>query len=100
MRIFFQKMMFHHPGIVVAQPVGGLQLRQRILIKPEFIAGLPGAWQLQLIKDAEFHDVSPARQLVVWQVVYSQGSPSPAWSNSARRKKHGAPDAPGHGPPN
>src|ERR1700693_1144331 len=35
MRIFLQEMKFHHPGVIVAEPVGGLQLRQRILIKPE-----------------------------------------------------------------
>ncbi len=61
MRIILQEMMFHHPGIVVAEPVGGFQLRQRVLVKLEFIAGLPRARQLQLIKDAEFHDVSLPR---------------------------------------
>jgi hypothetical protein len=86
MRVFFQEMVLHHPGMVVAEPVGGLQLRQRILIELEFIAILPGPRQLQLVKDAEFHDVSPARPLVVLPVVYSQVSPSPARSNSARRK--------------
>src|SRR3954468_21626859 len=59
MRIFFEEMMFHDPCIVVAEPVGGLQLRQRVLIKLEFVAGLPGAWQLQLVENAEFHHVSP-----------------------------------------
>ncbi len=33
MRIFFQEMMLDHPSIVVTEPVGGLQLRQRILIE-------------------------------------------------------------------
>jgi hypothetical protein len=58
MRIFFEKMMFHHPGIVVAKPVGGLELRQRVLVKLQLIAGSPRARQLQLIKDAELHVVS------------------------------------------
>jgi hypothetical protein len=59
MRILFEKMMLHHPGMVVAKPVGGLQLRQRVLVKFEFVAGLPRARQLQLVKDAELHDVPP-----------------------------------------
>jgi len=60
MRIFLQEMMFHHPGMVVAASVGDLELRERILVKPEFIAGRPRARQLQFVKDAELHDVSPA----------------------------------------
>src|SRR3984885_4295322 len=59
-RVFFQEMMFHHPGMVVAEPVGGLQLRQRILIKLELVTRLPRTRQLQLVEDAELHDVSPA----------------------------------------
>src|SRR6202043_1944809 len=59
MRIFFQEMMLDHPGMVVTEPVGGFQLRQRVLIQSEFIAGLPRTRQLELIKDAEFHDASP-----------------------------------------
>ena len=65
MRIFFQEMMLHHPGMVVAAAVGGLQLRQRVLVELQFVAGLPRARQLQLIEDAEFHDVSPARRLLL-----------------------------------
>jgi len=61
--------MFHHPGIVVAEPVGGLQLRQRVLIELELVAGLPRARQLQLIEDAKFHDVSPATGLMFPQSV-------------------------------
>ena len=59
-RIFLEEVMLHHPGVVVAQPVGGLELRQRILIEPELVTRLPGARQLQLIEDAELHDVAPA----------------------------------------
>ncbi len=64
MRIFFEKMMLHHPGVVVTAAVRGLQLRQRVLVELEFISGLPWARQLQLIEDAEFHDVSPRYRLV------------------------------------
>jgi hypothetical protein len=58
MRIFLEEMMLHHPGVVVAEPVGGLELRQRVLVEAEFVAFLPRARQLQLIEDAELHDVS------------------------------------------
>src|SRR5260221_14405053 len=65
MRIFLEKMMLHHPGVVVAATVGGLELRQRVLVKLEFAARFPRARQLQLIKDAEFHDVSPRDRLAI-----------------------------------
>ena len=42
-------------------------LVQRILIEPVLVAGLPWTGQLQLIKDAELHEVSPARFLVAGQ---------------------------------
>ena len=58
-RIFLQEMMFHDPGVVVAQPVGGLELRQGVLVEPEFVALFPWARQLQLVKNAEFHDAAP-----------------------------------------
>jgi hypothetical protein len=78
-------MMFHHPGVIVAEPVGGLQLRQRVLIQPEFVTGLPRAWQLQLIEDAEFHDVSPGIGCC-----FAQCRPGKSrvqhFANSARRK--------------
>src|SRR6202165_5992435 len=59
MGIFLEKMMLHHPGVVVTKPVGGFQLRQRVLVELQFVAGFPWTRQLQLIKDAEFHYVSP-----------------------------------------
>ena len=76
MRIFFQEMMLHHPGMVVAEPVGGLELRQRVLVELEFVAGFPRSRQLQLIKDAEFHDVSPATAFVVAGSVFPGGAES------------------------
>src|SRR5579864_3621289 len=68
-RIFLEEMMLHHPGMVVAEPVGGLQLRECVLVELELIAGLPRPWQLQLIEDAKFHDVSPRGRLFVPQSV-------------------------------
>jgi hypothetical protein len=56
--------MFHHPGMVIAQPVGGLELRQRILVEPQFIALFPRARQLQLVENAEFHDAPPKHRLL------------------------------------
>ena len=76
-RIFFQEMMFHHPGMVIAEPVGGLELGQRVLVEPELVALFPWARQLQLVKDAEFHDASQG-PLVVLRTVYSPSAPSPA----------------------
>jgi len=61
--------MFHHPGVVVAEPVGGLELGQRVLVEPELVAVLPRARQLQLVKDAEFHDVAPNRLLFCRSVI-------------------------------
>src|SRR5215211_8009138 len=75
MRIFFQEMMLHHPGVIVAQPVGGLELRQRVLVKPVLVAGLPRPRQLQLVKDAEFHGVAPT-PLVEKSVVPAEGESS------------------------
>src|SRR5947199_264428 len=46
-------------------PVRGLELRQGILVQPEFVAVRPGPWQLQLIEDSELHDVSPATGPVI-----------------------------------
>ena len=56
MGIFLQKMVLHHPGVVIAEPVGGLELRQRVLVELELIALLPRARQLQLIEYPEFHE--------------------------------------------
>ena len=69
-RIFLEEMMFHHPGVVVAEPVGGLELGQRVLVEPELVALFPWARQLQLVKDAEFHDASP-KTACCFRSVYS-----------------------------
>src|SRR6476660_236650 len=52
--------MLDHPGVVIAETVGELHLRERVLVEPELVAGHPGPRQLQLIEDAELHDASPA----------------------------------------
>jgi len=43
------------PGIVDAEPVGELDLVERLLIDPQLVAVLPGARDLMLIEDAELH---------------------------------------------
>jgi hypothetical protein len=60
-RIFIEEVVLDDPGMVVADLVGELHLRERILVEPELVAGHPGPRQLQLIEDAELHDdVSPS----------------------------------------
>jgi hypothetical protein len=86
MRILFQEMMFHDPGMVVAEPVGDLELRQRILVKAEFVALLPRTRQLQLIEDAEFHDVSPWTSCC-FQAVYCRQGASPASAQFRRMEE-------------
>ena len=41
-RIFLQEMMLHHPGMVVAAAVGQFELRQRVLVELELVAGPHG----------------------------------------------------------
>ena len=72
-RIFLEEMMFHHPGVVIAEPVGGLELGQRVLVEPELVALFPWARQLQLVKDAEFHDAS--QNACCFRAVYSPCHP-------------------------
>src|ERR1700739_2328955 len=55
MRIFFKEMVLYHPSIVVAAPIGDLELRQRIVIELVLSLGLPSSRQLQLVEDTEFH---------------------------------------------
>src|SRR3984885_2521554 len=57
-RVLFEEMMLDLPGVVVAKPVGQLHLVERILVELAFIVRPPGARQLQLVEDAEFHGTS------------------------------------------
>ncbi|MFK4380612.1 hypothetical protein ABIA40_000020 [Bradyrhizobium sp. USDA 223] len=45
-RIFLEEVMLDHPGMVVAELVGELHLRERILIEGELVTGRPGPRQL------------------------------------------------------
>ena len=82
--------MFHHPGVVIAEPVGGLELGQRVLVEPELVALFPWARQLQLVKDAEFHDASPNTACCFAVSVFAialQVQPRLRNSNSVTRKQ-------------
>ncbi len=55
MRIFFQKMMFHKPEVVDAEPVGKLHLLQGVGEQPLLVAECPGPGELVLVEDPESH---------------------------------------------
>ena len=82
-RIFLEEMMLHHPGVVVAEPVGSLELRQRVLVEPELVALLPRPRQLQLIEDAELHDVSPDGPCCFSGSVVRSGSRVQPWPSDS-----------------
>jgi hypothetical protein len=44
------------PGVVVAQPVGELDLAERILQQLVLAPGTPRPRELVLVEDAEFHE--------------------------------------------
>jgi hypothetical protein len=53
--VFFEEMVLHVPGVVVAEPVGELDLVQGVLVELPLIIQPPGTRQLQLVEDAELH---------------------------------------------
>src|SRR6516162_9061402 len=55
MRVFFEEVVLYHPSIVVAAPIGDLELCQRIVIELALSSGLPRPRQLQLVENTEFH---------------------------------------------
>src|SRR5262249_44110702 len=57
MRVFLEKVMFHRPGIVDAEPVGEFDLQKGILYELALVVGTPGFGQLQFVEDPEFHGV-------------------------------------------
>src|SRR6266851_9525795 len=69
-RIFLEEMVLVGPDVVEAKTVGDLHLGQRMLDHPVLGLGIPRAWQLQLVDQAELHgmclpcasSVSPASQ--------------------------------------
>ena len=55
MRVLLEEVVLDLPGVVVAEPVGQLDLVERVLIELAFVVRPPRARQLQLVEDAEFH---------------------------------------------
>jgi hypothetical protein len=53
--IFLEKMMLNHPGVVNAQSIRQFYLIEGVLEQLLFRTHFPGAGQLQLIENAEFH---------------------------------------------
>src|SRR5215470_2104976 len=54
-RIFFEEVVLDLPGEIVAEPVGQLELIERVMVEGQLAIRLPRPRQLQLVKYAEFH---------------------------------------------
>src|SRR5262245_9004408 len=54
-RVLLEEVVFHLPRVVVAEPVGQLDLGQRILEQAILAVRPPGPRQLMLVEDAELH---------------------------------------------
>ena len=54
-RVLLEEVMLHLPGIVVAEPVGQLDLRQRVLEQPILALPAPRPRKLMLVEDPESH---------------------------------------------
>ena len=57
-RVLLEEVMLDLPGVVVAQPIGELDLRQRILQELVLALRTPRPRELMLVEDAEFHGCS------------------------------------------
>jgi hypothetical protein len=53
-------MMFDFPDVVDPEPVGELDLLERLLIKPQLGILVPRLRQLMLVKQSEFHFLVPS----------------------------------------
>src|SRR5262249_39450976 len=58
MGVLLEEMVLDLPGEVDAEPVGELDLVERLLEEPEFVAVMPRPGELVLVKDAEFHGLA------------------------------------------
>ena len=58
-RILFEEMVLDLPDIVDAEPVGELDLIERLLIEPQLRILGPGLRQLMLVEKSEFHRGAP-----------------------------------------
>src|ERR1700733_8963790 len=82
-RIFLEKMVLHLPRMIVAEFVRKFDLRQRILIQRQLIAGMPRARQLKFVEYPKFHRSAPVVSLptstgriaiIGWQSIAPNGS--------------------------
>ena len=58
MRVLFEEVVLDLPGMVDAQSVGQLDLIEGVLEQPVLGAVVPGAGELVLVEDPEFHEVT------------------------------------------
>src|SRR3546814_20303505 len=63
-RILLQEVMLHLPGIVVAEPVGELDLGERVLDELILATLLPRPRELMFVEDAELPGASASRSEV------------------------------------
>ena len=59
MRVFLEKMVLDLPDVVDPQPIGELDLVERLVVKAQLAILAPGLRQLVLVEQAEFHRGSP-----------------------------------------
>ena len=55
MRVLLEKVMLDFPRVVDAQPIGHLDLLERVVEQLLLRTFHPRSWQLMLVKDPEFH---------------------------------------------
>ena len=55
MRVFVEEVMLDLPGVVVAEPVGELDLGERLVEQAALVARSPRLGELHFVEDAEFH---------------------------------------------
>ena len=53
--VLLEEVVLHHPGVVVAQLIGQLELVEGVVVQPPLAVRLPGTRQLQLVEHAELH---------------------------------------------
>src|SRR4029453_13509669 len=59
-RVLLEEVVLPLPGVVDAQPVGELDLLERVVNQALLVVGLPRPWQLVLVEDPELHRATGA----------------------------------------
>ena len=89
--IFLEKMMLNHPGVVDAQSIRQFYLIEGVLEQLLFRTHFPGAGQLQLIENAEFHgrlSLTAAEHAAIDDQLVTVDIPSLVRRQIERRKSH------------